>query len=405
MTRMRLIPAIDYVWVVITVCVVGNLGLSFVVHGVPALFPFIQDDLETNKAQLGLIVSAIFGGGTLTVIIMGWLSDAVGVRRLLGVTMLGLALTVLAFSQIQSLVQGILLALVLGIVGLSMGPGMGKAVMDWVGLQTRTLAMGIQQTSVPIGGIMVAALLPSLAEAFDWRIALMFLALMVLISAVVFVAFYHDKPTGETSSRSNSPASSILLVAKDRNIWLAGLNGASLTALHFVFVSYLILFLKEHLGMSTVQAGFFLAVGQAGSIAGRIAWGLVSDFLLHGRRVLALMLVGAISVMLMALMATLPSNAPLVLVGILVFFVGGHAMGWPGLHLVLLAELSSPRLVGTAIGVGLTIGNGGAVVVPPLFGLIVDKTGSYEMAWWMAAGVAALGALPLVFLRPKIPVR
>ena len=40
------------------------------------------------------------------------------------------------------------------------------------------------------------------------------------------------------------------------------------------------------------------------------------------------------------------------------------------------------------------------MLVAPLFGLVVDQTGSYDMGWWMLVGIAGTGTLVLGFLRP-----
>jgi MFS family permease len=45
------------------------------------------------------------------------------------------------------------------------------------------------------------------------------------------------------------------------------------------------------------------------------------------------------------------------------------------------------------------IENLGIFVGPPLFGWIVDRTGSYAPAWWAMLGAALLAALLLVFVR------
>ena len=401
MIHIRAVGTIPYPWVVVGLCTVGLASFNFVLLGFPALFPLIQEDFGASRAQLGLIVSGTLLGVLTSVLFMGWLADTIGVRRLLAITLSGLAVAVLLFSQVPSLILALPLAVLIGVAGAGTDPSVAKGVMEWVRPNARGVATGIVQTSVPIAGITTAAILPLLAEIFSWRIAVMFLAVPVVASTVVFVTLYRDKPAGGTAERTASPTGRIAAVFKNRQIWLAALCGTGLSGVHVVFWTYLILYLKEDLQMSAVVGGLILGTGHAGSLVGRVGWGLVSDFLLGGRQVPALGLVCLISVFLMAFMALLPSSAPLAAVGVLVFVAGAVVMGWPGLMVVLLAELGGPRLMGRAVGFGLIIGLMGAVAVPPLFGLVVDQTDSYSIGWWMMSGLAVLASVPLAILHAQ----
>ena len=349
---------------------------------------------------MGLISSGIILGTPSTSVLMGWLVDTVGARRVLIATPPCVAVMVLAFSQTQNLFQAILLGFLMSAAAGGMDPASIRAIMQWVRPRSRALATGIQSTAVPICGIVAALLLPFLAVTFSWRISAMVLAGMILAAGMVLLLFYRDNPESVYARlRRGSPLKDISLVAGNRDIWLVCTFTMTLMTMQYVMVGYLILFLKDELGISAVLGGVFLAVFQASGAVWRIAWGLVSDVLLRGRRVPALALMGMITVMSMALMTWLPSDAPLLLVGMVIAVVGAGFMGWATLHPILLAELAGPGLTGTVVGFGRAIMRIGGFGIPPLFGLVVDRTGSYDMGWWMMAGMVSVGTLALAFLR------
>ena len=390
----------SHTWFVISVLLVGQMVESFTYQGPPTLYPFIQEAFDLSRAELGLISSGLILGAAGSTLLMGWLADAVGVRRLITVTSVCVAALVVAFSLVQSLVQVVLVALVMSAAASGTYPACVKGITGWVRPHMHAMAMGIQGSAVPVSGAAAALLLPTLAVNFSWHIGAMALALMILVSGMVFLALYRDVPGGGNSPRERtSPVKSISLVARNRDIWLASVTAMTLSALQVVFVAYLILFLKQELGMSTVVAGAFLAVSQVSSVVWRVAWGLASDFLFHRRRVVALALMSALSVGSMGLMAWLPSDASLLLVGVVVSVVGVGFMGWASVHPVLLAELAGPKLTGTVIGFGVVIQRVGSFGIPPLFGLVVDQTDSYDTGWWVLAGVAGAGGLALAFLK------
>ncbi len=92
--------AIPYPWVVLGLCVVVSLAIALLIQGMGVLYPFIQEEFDTSRAQLGLIASGQIAGSLITVLFAGWLADVVGVRRLWTASMMGVAVGILLFSQI-----------------------------------------------------------------------------------------------------------------------------------------------------------------------------------------------------------------------------------------------------------------------------------------------------------------
>ncbi len=397
--RMRVFSTIPYGQVVVVLALLGTLAGDFVQQGLPVLFPLIQDEFGTTRAQLGFVAIGLVLGGTATVLIMGWLADTIGVRRLLPAALMVIAGGVLLFSQIQSMMQGILLAIFIGLAASARGPTSVKAIMDWVMPRIRSLSIGIKETSVPFSGIIAAATLPFLAVTFSWRTAMMFIALPIVIISMVFFAAYRDKPSSRADGKRSNLIRSLAQVARNRDTWLADISYGLMVALHIVFVSYLILFLRDDLGMSAAVAAGFLALSWIGSTAGRVVWGLVSD-LLGGRRVVVLVFLDILSILCMTFMVWLPTDASPLLVGVMALLIGAIALGLPGLYITFAAEMAGPELAGTGIGF-LHIISRVNLFIPPLFGFVVDQTDSYDLGWWMMAGVAGLAMLLLLLMRPE----
>lgn len=402
MIRIRFPVAISYPWVVVALCVMATMAISFIFSGFGALYPFIQEELEISRAELGLMASALLAGGIATVVLAGWLADVVGVRRLQTVMMVAVVLALLAFSQLQSLLQGILLSLALGVAISAEFPACIKAIMDWVTPSTRGVAMGLSEASVPVAGIIAAVLFTALAVTFSWRAAVVACAIIVAVATVAFFLLYRDKPRSYSEGqRGGLRGWRAFLMVKERNILLAICTGTAFASTQVVFTAYLVLFLREDLGMSDIAAGNSLAVAMAGGVVSRVALGMVSDLMLGGSRIAPLVIVGTLAGLSIAAMTWVPSDASLGVVLVLVFLVGGCTMAWSGLWTAFLAELAGPAQTGTVVGFGSMIMRIGIVVVTPIFGLIVDRTGSYDMGWWMIAGFAGVGILLLALQRPQ----
>ena len=397
LTTLKRIP---YPWVVVGVCILTAMSGQFSLTGIGVMFPFIQEDLDTTRAELGLIMSMVLIGATVPGLLAGWMADVMGVRRVQTITRLGVAGTTIAFSQIRSLPQGLMLGVIVGVANGPSYANVTKAISDWVPPRTRGLAMGIEQSTIPLAGIIVALLLTSIAVAYDWRKALIVAGIVVAVATVFFFVIYKDKPlSADPREAPRRPGGRIGLVVKDRNMWLACLFGAAFQGFQPVVTSYLILFVREELGMSAVASSGLLGVSLAGGTVGRLVFGQASD-VLRGGRVITLLVVSVLSGLSMLVLVWMPSDTPLGLVLVIVFLMGFTSLATPGLFAVLIAEQGGPGLTGTAMGFAITITNLGGFAVAPAFGYIVDETGSYGNAWLMMVGLALVAT---VFLIPLLP--
>ena len=335
-------------------------------------------------------------GGIGTSLLAGLLADVVGVRRLQSATLLSVVVCLVLFSQMQDLLQGVLLAVLLGIASAGSFPCFVKAIMDWMSPRNRGLAMGIAEASFPAGGIISALALTLIAEVYSWRVSVMVIAAGVAVCTVAFFLMYRDpdKDASPTAADPGGPAlEKLKKVAGNRRVWLGAAVAAAMGIIMTVVITFLVLFLRETMSMSSVLAGACMSVSLAGGAISRIVWGVISDHYLGGRRTGLLALVAALSGVSIGMLALLPSGAGLWLVLPIVFFIGTTGMGWSGLTGNLVAESVEPELTGTAIGLAATVIRLGPMAATPVFGLIVDSTGSYDWGWWMVVGVAGLATL------------
>ena len=121
-----------------------------------------------------------------------------------------------------------------------------------------------------------------------------------------------------------------------------------------------------------------------------MAWGWFSDRLLHSRLVaLQLAALGTA-----AALVILPLVEGGVGVWPLLFVLGFCCIGWNGVWIATAAESVPPTSVGRATSMVLIFAFAGGIVLPPLFGELVDGTGSWLVTW--SIGAAAVAGLLLL---------
>lgn len=132
-------------------------------------------------------------------------------------------------------------------------------------------------------------------------------------------------------------------------------------------------------------------------MTGRIGWGAVSDRIYSGRRKRVLVLVGVLSTALALLLGLVSATTPVLLVLAVVLLAGVCMVGHQGVSYALIGEIAGTSRTGAALGIVVSANSLGAIFGTPAFGYLVDRTGSYSLAWNALAGAILLGVLALVF--------
>lgn len=389
-------------WLVLALVTVAHALGALSVLSVAPLSPFLLDALELSRAQVGLLLPAVYLGGVMMSLPAGWLTDRLGVRLTLGGGLLLSGALVMAASWTRG-VPALLGALVVGGFGFSvLNPSTGKAVVEWFPPRGRGLAMGIKQTGLTLGGLTGALTLPPLALAFGWREALAVAGAVSVVAAALVLAVYRTPATPASAPPTSWPRLAELSVFMRRpGVIVVLVSGLALSTAQSCVLAYLALYAKETFAVSAVAAGQVLALAQLGGTAARLAWGAASDRFFGGRRrpgVVASALLGAAAYALFALGPQLPA-AGIVPLAIL---AGAGAFGWVGLYFALVAEIGGARYAGLLTGVAVAFAWSGVLIGPPMFGLLLGSTGSYAWPWLTLAVIAILVAITLPHLKPLV---
>lgn len=380
----------------LAVALAAQVGCSYVHQGLAALAPLFQAEWTLSRAEVGSVVSAMNWGVLVASVVAGQLVDRLGERPMLIAGPLGVGLLILAASLSPApLVLGACLAGA-GTFLAANSPAGAKAMVAWFPPRLRGMAMGVRQTAVPLAGALAAATLPWLAAPWGWRGALVAGALLAIATALAALAWYRDPPA-LTAAATPPPVgwATIPQLLADRSMLATLLLGPTLVAGQWSVVSYLGLYVYERFGWPVAVAAGFLALAHVGGVIGRIGLGIASDTLAGGRRKPVLAAVPPLGALGVVLLALLPPTTPPLAVGAVALALGATVVGWNGVHIIYLAEQAGPHRAGTALGLSLLLIFASGVLVPPLFGSLVDRFGSYQPVWLLLAAIL-LTALALI---------
>ena len=389
----------QYRWVILGVLWVTHMVVYLHRLSVGPLAPFFKEDLGISSAEVGLVMSAAALGYMVSLLPVGWLVDRIGARRpiVIGEFVAGTVMMVMFFAPSYMWMLAVMFVTGLGCGFLA--PSTTQGVIVWFPQKERATVMGLKQTGVNIGGIISAATLPAVALALGWRYGFLFLGIVAIVIGFIALALYKEPPTSAVSQPAGRTTSVPLReLLRSREIWLVALCGLCLAWVEMATIAHLVLYLKEALLFSVVAAGGVLAMTEAAGAIGKPGSGLLSDRVFGGSRKKVFMLIAGAASAMCLLLGLFGPRISWALYPVL-FVLGLTSIGFGGVYLTLISELGGKGGAGKATGLGMTVTLGGSILGPPLFGYIVDISGSYELAWLSLASVAGLCVLVLFFVR------
>jgi MFS transporter, ACS family, hexuronate transporter len=391
-------------WTILALISISHIIGASAQYGINTLAPFYQDELRLSRAQVGLFFSAFYLAMTAASFATGWLADRFGVRRTTLNGHLFVGACIIAAASSPSFEWSCVSFFLAGCGYSFLNPASTIGVMTWFERAERATAMGIKQTGVPAGGVLAAMLAPSLVLIIGWRGALGALGAINFLFGFVFFWLWRE-PLNATSEQGAEPEVAVAGTPSLKVWQLLPISCA--TAIYLVgqmaLITYVPLYLKDVMSFSPYWASQALALTQMGAMVGRIGWGMVSDRLFHGRRKIVLIWIGIFSALLIAALGTLePRSSPYVLLPIL-FTAGISIVGYQGVSYALIGEIAGKARTGAGLGMMIAINSGAATLGTPIFGYIVDRTGSYALAWQTLAVTVCIGiaGLALLLKEPK----
>jgi CP family cyanate transporter-like MFS transporter len=365
-------------------------------------------NLRPSMAAVGPLLSAIRGEVPLSFSSASLLTMlpvmAMGVAMFLGMRIalrigehrtVVLSLLIIGIATASRLYLDSAAGLVTSAVVAGLGIALIQAVMPAL-IKARfadsvSLLMGLYVTSIMGGAALAASFSPFvLAQTGSWRIGLAIWALLALVALGCWCAQRSSvTPLPEAASRRHQAFSG------NARAWLLAIFFGLGTASYTCVLAWLAPYYVEK-GWSEQHAGLLLGFLTTMEVLSGLITPAIANRRQDKRKILIVLLV-----MIMAGFCGLiltPERLSLLWPSLLGLGIGGL---FPMSLIVSLDHLDNPRRAGglTAFvqGIGYLI----AGLSPLIAGMIRDRLGSFEWAWWSLVAVTALMMVMVVRLDPK----
>jgi predicted MFS family arabinose efflux permease len=384
--------------VVVAAATAVQAVLTWAMMVLPAIAPKLASALGLPPALIGYQVSLLYGGAIVTSLVGGAAVRRWGACRISQASLVfgGVGCALAALPSLP------LLALASLLIGMGYGltnPPASHLLSRVAQGRYRNMIFSIKQTGVPIGGVLAGLTAPPIALAFGWQWA----PLAVTAACVLLILALQPARSGWDFDRDPTVKVNANPLVGLRPIWTRPvLRWLSAMAFCYAFLqlclmTFLVTLLVEELTFSLVAAGFLLSLAQVAGVLGRVLWGWTADRLGDGLKVL--IGIGAASLVLAAVTASMTPAWPPLLIQATFAVFGFIAIGWNGVYLAEVARVSPPGQVSAATGGSLSVTYTGVMCGPAAFALAYGLIGSYTATFGLLAGIALAGIVAVTLAR------
>ena len=355
------------VYSAVSICFLVALfeGLDIQSMGVAA--PRVASAFHLDSGQMGIVMSSSTLGLMIGAAWGGWLSDRIGRKAVIIISMAALGL----FSLATAFAPGYYFLLAARILA---GLGLGGAFPNLIALVSevtprayRVRALGLMYCGLPLGGASAGALVAA-GSSLEWRSVFIVGGIGPLLLMFLLVGLPDSRSTATPAAQPGTDS--------EHNRSAAGLFGARAGSTLLLWTSYFFTLLTVYLllnwlpsllvakGYTRTQGAVCAIILNVGAAVGSIILGRLSDGG-HPKSILVVTYAG----MLAALVAiTIAERSSLFVAA---FFAGFFVIGGQLVLYAIAPTLYPAAFRGTGVGAAVAVGRIGSVAGPLLAGTLL----------------------------------
>ena len=360
-----------------------------------AIIP-IEGELGLNASKSGLLMSMFFIGYTLMQFPSGWLSDKIGPKKVLLISIGTILIATIFFGFVSTLVLLMVIRLISGLGHAGVPTSSAKVVANNIHPKQKMFIQSLILSTSGIGGILAFTLGSTLIN-MNWRYAYYGLAILYAVSILMILFFFPKEERVPNVKQVNKIPISV--VFKDKNVFILFAALLFLNIVLYGYVSWLPSFFGINYGFDLKEISIILSINAILMSVGALSSSLMVDKVFKGNN----KLFALISVIVCALACIVFALAGSLVVSIIMMFIFTLAsnatfvtlFSWP--H-----KLIEQEVIGSSIAI-INIGSTfGGFLSPIITGyLITTFGGSYNVAF-IAMGISAfICGLIILFVRTK----
>jgi sugar phosphate permease len=401
-------PAFHWAWMILGICFM-NLFVNYSIRlGYGVIMPEMIRTQGFGRAAAATIINSFFFVYISIAPFAGYLTDRIGAKRVITISMLILSIGVVLMGTVQNLWMA---CIFFGLTGLG-AAGLWAPILTlaqrWFAHHRRGFALGIISTGYGLGFATIGAVFPWIVERFNWRYAWFFLGSGALIMVIVNGLLVKSTPESaglqpwgqkDTTRGQNTgiqmPEKRMPLTALFQNsrFWLIGFSYLAISYSLYGITTFMVDYAKYQLGLPLEKASLLATIHGICQIIGVLSILPLSDYL--GRKTTIIIGNTFITAMLAGIVIAGNSWMALcILIGCMAIFYGA---AFP-MYGACAGDYFPKNIMATVIGAWTPLYGCGAILTHWSTGMLRDVTGIYNYAFiiYVVMGVLSIVLISLV---------
>ncbi len=405
-------------WIIVTLLLL-SVGINYIDRGsLSVAAPLLSEEYSLSKVTLGYLLAAFFWSYTLCQLVAGSLVHRWDVKWVYAGGFLVWSVAMASTGLANSFNALFAARLFLGIGESVFLPSASKIVVRLFPAERRGLPNALIDVGTKAGPALSILIGGLLIERYGWRALFICFGLGSLLWLLPWIQWMPSgsvvvengaaeigrKETGdEAANVGHEPGFGAIL--SRRELWGTSLGMFALGYVWIFFITWLPSYLVTERGYTTKEMAVFGSLPYWGMAATSLLGGWLSDrWIARGRSATFVRKTVALSGLFLCAALLLPAGAARdnrVALGLLI--AASISLGLFTSNVWAITQtLAGGRAAGKWTGIQNFVGNLGGVVSPIVAGFVVEKTGSFVLAFAVAAGVLLVGAVCYLLLVPKV---
>lgn len=392
------------------VLLVLAVGINYVDRGsLSVVKTDISAEFGLDDLQMGWLFSAFFWSYALCQIAAGWFVDRFDVKWVYAAGFLIWSLATLSMGLMGGFALFFAMRLLLGIGESVAYPATSRIIVENFAEHRRGLANSLVDAASKIGPALSVLLGGLIVAEWGWRSLFLLAGGASLLWLVPWLALVPSQPAPSSENAfdatDNPPRVGYGQLLRRRDVWGTSLGFFCLGYSWYFLISWLPAYLEEERGFSKEAMALFGSLPFWAMAATSVAGGWLSDrlisrggtptmvrksFLVAGFLLCAIFMHAAVT-------ASSDSGCIVMLIAACASLGLYTSNAW-----AVTQTLAGPLAAGQWSGLKNAIGNMGGVASPVLTGWIVERTGSFTLAFEAASAMLVLGVFANLLLVGRV---
>lgn len=390
-------------WIIVGLLLL-SVGINYIDRGsLSVAAPVLSKEFELSPGKLGYLLSAFFWSYTVMQLVVGWLVDRFEVKWVYAAGFLVWSLAMAGTGLANSFAALFAARLVLGVGESVFLPSVSKIVVRLFPANRRGLPNALVDVGTKLGPFLSTLLGGLFIKHYGWRLLFIGVGAGSLFWLLPWIGLAPTEHHGAERERVRGPGFRELLAR--REVWGTSLGMFALGYVWVFLLTWLPSYLTKERHYSLEQMAKLGSLPFLGMAVTSLTGGWISDlWIARGFSPTLVRKTFAVSGLLLCAALMLPVawvTSQSWSMGLLI--AGAMSLGLLTSNVWAITQtLAGPQAAGQWTGVQNFIGNLGGVASPIVAGWIVERTGSFLLAFAAAAGFLVLGAVAYLGMVPKV---